>query len=222
MLRYDPKLVHYHPSILLPKLKQVIQGAEGKFLKASTFKKDRELFFACLFAYAIRKITERECFIQSIPEGQDPPDFELLSASNRPLKEKPFDNALIEIVEVPTIIEKKSSPILEALLNLENSKLASSIYDDYMILVISHTRFGPRITEALEQRILTIPRKNKSVSIWSMYFNDINPKDSFLYTVTEIIPGNKSVQLSLNGELRKGFLFDHPYYHKFGQKILKE
>lgn len=145
---------HTHPNKLLSDLKKVITKVGAKeFLKKAGLNKERELFIGCMFAYAVRMITHNETYIQEVKN--DPPDFRILTLTKRVTKDKPFDIANIEMVEIPQIIDKitSSEERRRYAVNLINkSKLDKySPEKGTILLIFINSQYGHEINTILQQ-----------------------------------------------------------------------
>ena len=98
--KIDSLVKSQHPDYILSELIKLIpEISSQKFLNGAGYNKERDSFVSILFTYAIRKWSQREWFIQQI---SDPPDFYIISPTNRAIKDKPMDRMGIEIVEIKT------------------------------------------------------------------------------------------------------------------------
>src|SRR3989338_7621779 len=80
-----------HPdSIIKESLVLIEKVGSRDFLRSPRHKKEKEKFIAGLFTYAIRKYSEREWFIDQLPEPASS-DFMLTACFDRLIKEKPFE-----------------------------------------------------------------------------------------------------------------------------------
>lgn len=210
--KIDPHVVNSHPKLVLNEIFNLTDkiGAK-KFLHGAGFQKEHDLLIGCFFAFYCRELQGREWFIQRI---SDPPDFELTAPTDRAIKEKPFDHAEIEIVEIPEHIKSLSDAI-----EIIKSRKIDRPYDlgnDTILLIFLNNSQGPNWSYGLGRFFQNSTDKYKEV--FAIYLLKVDLQNSFTYEVKGIRPYGYSKVLSLNDELKKE-LIPHPLLEKFGVKI---
>lgn len=206
--KLDPLLKNEHPRnvfsniILNINFKDLFQGTK--------FQKERDLFIGCLFAFYLRKLQGREWYIQRI---SDPPDFELIAPTNRVIKDKPFDRAEIEIVQIPERIKT-----LKDAIGIIKSRKIDRPYDlgeGIQLLVFINNNQGPSWLEGLIN--FFSDSRDKFSEIWSIYFipGDIN---NMAYEVHSLRPSGWWSVLKVEEELYRKSI-PHPLLDKFMVKI---
>lgn len=147
--RIDPKTKFTHPNAIVKATVRLINdiGAE-KFLHGAGYNQQREMFLASMFTYAIRGYTGNEVFLHP---GDDPPDVALVIPTERSFHDRPFDYAMVEIVEIPQKFETETD-----LLKSVTSLIKEKKIDGYkpakgtMLLIFLNLNHGGALIGQLE------------------------------------------------------------------------
>lgn len=206
--KIDPNLQIKHPKVVLA---EIVKIEPKKFLHGAAFQKERDLFIGCLFAFYCRKIQNREWLIRRI---SDPPDFDLTAVTDRPIKEKPFDYAEVEIVELTDRIKTLS----EAIQIIKSRKIDRpyALNEGTKLLIFVNNTQGPNWSYGLGKFF----RKSgdKYSEVFAIYLLKVDFVDSFIYEVKAIRPYGYKEILSLNDELKREIIW-HPLLKKFAVKV---
>jgi len=211
LLKIDPNLRNDHPKSLLA---EIFKIEFKKLFYGTGFQKERDLFIGCLFAFYCRKLQNREWFIQRI---SDPPDFELTAPTNRKIKEKPFDHAQVEIVQITERVKSLS----EAIEIIKTRKIERP-YDlgrDVILLIFLNNPNGPNWSYGLADFFQQV--NDKYSEIFAIYFLKGDTEDQFIYEVKSIRPQGSKETLNLREELSKKPI-PHPLIDRFAAKINEE
>lgn len=204
-----------HPDHIMGDLIHLI-GKIGatKFLYGAGLNKERDSFVAVLFAYAVRKWSHREWYIQQI---QDPPDFYISSPTDRPTKEKPIDRLGVEIVEL------RDETVEAAISTLERTKLTNYIPDKGTVLLIFiNSKIGFGNLKDFSIWIARNQDKFKAFSeIYILFLGQFTPETVLDYTLVNILKV-WSQHIVLKKEFGRGVLFMHPLLDKYGVKVKKD
>lgn len=201
-----------HPDRLMCNLVDLISEiGSTKFLHGAGLNKDRDSFVAVLFAYAIRKWSKREWFVQQI---QDPPDFYLISPTDRTIKEKPVDRAGVEVVEIK---DKTLEAVIET---LERTKLTN--YDPgegTILLIFINSEVGLENLELLNIWIVNNREKFSVFSeIYILFINQFTTETIVSYTVVNALKA-WAVSCKLIEDFNKGIIYPHPLIDKYMVKV---
>lgn len=211
--KYDPLARSQHPDqVLHGLLSFVTDNSSHEFLTGAGYNKERESLVAILFTYAIRKWSQREWFIQQI---SDPPDFYMISPTNRPIK--PLDRVGIEIVEIKT-----ESPE-EAIKTILRTKLENYFPSHgTMLLVFLNSPNAIRVGQEINRWAIWNKEKfSRFTELYFLYLMSFSPTKTWTY---RIINGFKAWNqvCNLSEEFNKGIIFPHPLIDKFEVKIVNE
>ena len=212
----DPRLIHIHPRKVFEECYETLKKVGARnFLKSPKYKKEFEKFVAVLFTFGVRKFTKREWYLQQIG---DPPDFELMTASDRETKDKPVDHAMIELVTIPEIVDSQQDKFKFTIDILEKGKLASHYQPEkgIILLIFLNSLSGPILSEQLSEYFLT-NYNNKFKNVWCLYLLSIDPILSVRYIVKQLLPNKEVVECALKEELSEGIKYPHPLLDKFNK-----
>jgi hypothetical protein len=201
-----------HPDHIMGGLIDLIRKiGTKKFLHGSGLNKERDSFVAVLFTYAIRKWSHREWYIQQI---QDPPDFHIISPTDRPTKEKPIDRLGVEIVEL------KDETVEVAISTLERTKLTNyAPGEGTVLLIFINSKIGLVNLKDFSIWIARNQDKFKAFSeIYILFLSQFTPETALDYTLVNVLKV-WSQHIVLKEEFNKGVLFPHPLIDKFGVKV---
>jgi hypothetical protein len=198
--KVDENLRHTHPNAILKELVDLITriGA-SKFLHGAGLNKERDAFVACMFSFAIRAHVGAECYIQQI---NDPPDFALLIPTKRPTKEKPFDFAQVEIVEITQAVDKEEDKLGYVVKILMSTKLTNYAPEKGTILLIFLNTSNSLVIQPL---LIKWYEENKKLfdnfgEVFTIHINSSDEKVGLVYTVTSVTREWKVTQ-TLNKEV---------------------
>ncbi len=201
-----------HPDHIMHGLIDLIgKIGTARFLHGAGLNKERDSFVAVLFTYAIRKWSHREWYIQQI---QDPPDFHIISPTDRSTKEKPIDRLGVEIVEL-------KDETLEAVINtLERTKLTNYAPEEGTVLLIFiNSKIGLINLKDFSIWIAKNQDKFKAFSeIYILFLSQFTLETAVDYTLVNVLKV-WSQHVLLKEEFNKGIVFTHPLLDKFGAKI---
>lgn len=181
-------------------------------MNGAGYNKERDAMISVFFAYAIRKWSKREWFIQQV---DDPPDFFMISPTNR--AKKPVDRLGVEIIEI------RDKEINEAINTLERSKLEKYVPSKGTVLLVflnntNAVKVGIGLVEwAVENRSLF---ENFS-ELYFLYLIHFSPEDTWTYKIINIFKKWSQV-CNLSEEFNKGIIYPHPLIDKHKVKILKK
>lgn len=208
LLKIDPHLQIKHPKVVLA---EIFKIEAKKFLHGAGFQSERDLFIGCLFAFYCRKLQNREWLIQRI---SDPPDFNLTAVTDRPIKEKPFDYAEVEIVELTDRIKTLS----EAIQIIKSRKIDRpyALNRGTVLLIFINSSQGPNWSYGFGKFFRN--SGDKYSEVFAVYLLRSDSVASFIYEVKAIRPYGYKETLSLNDELRRKMIW-HPLLEKFAVKV---
>lgn len=191
-----------HPDHLMKRLLDKMASIETKdFLTKAGLNQERELFIAVLFAYAIRKWSNREWFIQ---KGEDPPDFYVVSPTERKIKERPMDKIAVELVEMRTGI------LEDAISCLERTKLTNYCLESGTILLIFIN--ATTSISTIEQLTIWIVRNREKFSVFSeiyiLYIVSFSKEFAIVYNLVNILKVWHQ-DCNLSEEFNRGIRFNH-------------
>lgn len=211
--QYDPRLKWMHPDAKLKGIiKLILRIGAKKFLEGAGLNKEREGFLSCLFAYALRKRTKKEYFLQ---QEEDPPDFSMIAPSDRPFKEKPFDNFNVEIVEIPILVKDKEDKLQFSIDLIKNKKLDEYYLQEGTFLLIfinsdSASGLATGIAEFVQNNQNLFKRYGE---VYILFITSFNAREVMGFTLVNVIK-KWDVLLSLKEEFNKGILFKHPVFER--------
>ncbi len=200
-----------HPDQTMGELMKIIAKLGEKFLHGAGLNKEREAFVAVLFVYAIRKHSKREWFIQQI---QDPPDFYVISPTDRPLKEKPLDRLEVEIVEI------RDNNLDSAIKTLERTKLINyTPAFGTILLIFINSKIGIHVLKELN--VWIVKNKNRFAifsEVYILFLGKFTPETAMSYTLVNVFK-IWAEPCALKEEFNKGILFPHPLIDKYKVKF---
>lgn len=213
--RVDPISKSKHPDQILTQLVLVIEkiGSE-KFLSGAGYNKERDSLVSVLFAYGLRKWSQREWFLQQI---SDPPDFHMISPTDRP--KKPIDRFGVEIVEI------REGNSVDAIEILERAKLTHYFPGRGTRLLIFLNNTNTTNAVKVGSRILEWALKNKDKfsefsEVYLLFIISFSKDKILTYRVINLFnPWSETCYLS--DEFNKGIVFPHPLIDKHAVKIVE-
>lgn len=211
--KLDPLKKSEHPDQVLVRLLSFVDSIGSvKFLTGAGYNKERDLLVAILFAYAIRKWSRREWFIQQLTD--EPPDFYLISPSDRPFSERPVDRAGIEIVEIRTGEPQEAIQIIQRT-KIENYLPPRRTF----LLIFLNTRQAVRVGLELSRWALQNPEKFRHFSeVYFLYLISFSPITTWTYRILNLFKHWYQICV-LSEEFNKGIIFPHPLIDKHQVKI---
>lgn len=213
---FNDEIKHKHPDLLLAEIFDLIEEVGSKnFLHSPKYDSERDLFIACLFVYGVRKLQKREWFIQ---RNDDPPDFEVVSPTDRPIRDHPVDHAGVELVEIPA----HTKDFDEALRILNKKKLSKNylVPRGCHLLIFFNHHLGPQWSGLLKAKLEN--SKDNFREVWAIYLLSVTLTDSFTYIVKNLRPSNDEVLVKLKEEAFKGILYTNSLTQKLIRKVKKE
>lgn len=211
--KQDPLAKSQHPDQVLLGLLSFIEGiGSHKFLTGAGYNTERDSLIAVLFAYAIRKWTRQEWFLQQIT---DPPDFYMISPTSR--SRKPLDRMGIEVVEIKTVNPEEAIEIIQRT-KLQNYAPGRGT----TLLVFLNCTNAIRVgSELCRWSIQNREKFNKFSELYFLYLMSFSPDTTWTYRIINIFkPWNQVCNLS--EEFNKGVIFPHPLINKYQVKITEE
>lgn len=137
--RTDPLIRHDHPRFVIQHIFQLIRSVGTRqFLHSPKYGNERDKFIGSMFAFYVRKIQNREQYIQ---KPKSFPDIEISAFADREIKDRPFDNAHVEMTSVP----ESCVTFDDALKTVKKSKL-EKIYEvdkDLALLIFINNKYAP-------------------------------------------------------------------------------
>ncbi len=215
-MKHDPQLTHYHPSRVYREISDFIkERGAGALLHSAgeANKKLKEKFSVICLVLGWRKHFGVEWFIKDLVG--DPPDFELVTLTERKIRDKPFDHVLGELVTIPNI--KDSDDYLSYAYETVTKKLDTkkAYVKETILLVFINSKHGPELSPKLS---LFLSQQSKYPMIWSLYFLSVNKKDGFNYNIDQLYPKYEPVNVSMKTELMRDIALDEelikPYLPK--------
>lgn len=182
----DENLRHTHPNAILKELVDLIgRIGASRFLHGAGLNKERDGFIACIFSFAIRAHVGVECYIQQI---NDPPDFALLIPTERPIREKPFNYARVEIVEITQAVDSQEDKIGYVTGILTATKLTNYAPEQGTILLIFLNTANSLV---IQPPLFNWYRENKQLfdnfgEVFTIHINSSDEKVGLIYTVTSV------------------------------------
>jgi hypothetical protein len=208
----DPLIRHDHPRFVLQELNKIIKSVGNrKFLHSPEYGNERDLFIGSMFAFYVRKIQQREQFIQKPKEF---PDVEISAFSDRKISDRPLDNAHVEITSIP----EGATSFNEALKIIQDSKL-DKIYQpdkELVLLIFINNKHAPLWAKGLSDFFQS--SNDGFGQVYALYLLGVNPKDSFVYEVDSLRPAGSAEILRLSEEIRKQMI-QHPYLERFARRL---
>lgn len=215
--KVDPQLAHYHPSRWIQDTIETIKRVGvHDFVHSPKCQKDREKLSASVFAFGVRQIDQREWWLQQ--PKIDPPDFEMIAASDRSIKDQPIDHHQIEIVEIPLIFDQDSDRKEKALAVVQKKLSRVYSYKDCALLIFINSSDARTIFSEIEAEVRNQTFPAGIQNIWAMYIIDQSPATAFVYELREITPNNHVCQIAIKPEMAKGILYPHPIHQKLRLK----
>lgn len=210
--KLDPLLRHDHPRFVIQQIFQLIKSVGAReFLHSPKYGDERDKFIGSMFAFYVRKIQNREQYVQ---KPKDFPDIEISSFSDRKIKEKPFDNAHVEITSVP----ESSVTFDDALKIVKDSKLNKLYERDkaLVLLIFINNEHAPSWIKQFSNYFLN--STDGFGEVYAIYLRDFNTVDAIVYEVDSLRPYGSAEVLKLNEEMVKSETL-HPYIERFGRKL---
>jgi|SRR3989344_437350 len=212
--KYDPLTKSQHPDYVLSGLlKLILKIGTQKFLNGAGYNRDRDSFVSILFTYAIRKWSKREWFIQQI---SDPPDFYVISPTNRATKDKPIDCMGVEIIEI------KAESTDEAIVTVLQSKLKNyAPGSGTALLVFLNNKNAIRVGSQLSTWAVRNREKfNNFSELYFLYLESFSSTTTWAYRVINIFKVWEQ-KCVLSEEFKKGILFPHDLIDKYHFRIIE-
>lgn len=207
-----------HPDSELKGLLELIEKVGSRdFLRSPKHQKSKERFIGCLFAYAIRRYTEREWFINQLEEP-DSSDFTLTAYFERRLAEKPAETAHIQLVALPERIKDINNKLAEIKKIIDKKYSSRYQYESYTMLLIFGNFEG--VNDYIGDIFNYVQEKQrcgKFKMVWLLYLISIDLVNSFIYNVNLLWPEEKKTEIivKLREELGKGIIYPSKYFDKF-------
>ena len=211
----DPLIRHDHPRFVLQKLNKIIKSVGvRRFLHSPEYGNERDLYIGSMFAFYVRRIQQREQFLQ---KPKVFPDVEISAFSDRKILDRPLDNAHVEITSIP----ERATSYEEALKIVRESKL-DKIYQpdkELVLLIFINNKQAPMWVKRLSEFFQN--SGDGFGQVYALYLLSVNPMDSFVYEVDSLRPIGSTEVLRLNEEIRRPMI-SHPYLEKFAKKLLEK
>lgn len=205
----DPLIKSLHPDYVMANLVDLVNAiGVHKFLHGAGHNKDRETLVSVLFAYAIRKWSRREWFIQQI---DDPPDFYVVSPTDRSVKERPVDRYGVEIIEINTDDPK------EAITTVENVKLKDyAVTPRPALLMFLNTTNAIAVGRALSVwAVRERERFNNFTELYCLHLISFSSQTLWSWQLLNVFRP-WSVQCVFTEEFNKGVVYPHALIEKLG------
>lgn len=203
----------FHPDQIMSGLIDIISEiGPTKFLRGAGFNKERDAFIGVLFCYAIRKWSQREWFIQQI---QDPPDFYVISPTDRSIKERPVDRIGVELVEI------MDESIDLAISTLERTKLSNYFPSEgTALLIFINSKIS--ILNLKEFSLWIVRNKEKFSSfseVYILFMGTSYQEIGMNYTLVNVLKAWSQCCI-LKDEFGNGVLFPHCLIDKYKIKFV--
>lgn len=211
-----PKMIKViHPDSVMKELVNLIESVGSRdFLRGPKYQKEKEKFIACFFAYAIRKFSEKEYFINQLPEP-DSSDFKLSAFCDRPDKNKPLETAPIQLVELPQVLVN-SQDIFGAIYKIIGKKYGKySDEDKLMLLIFSNFEGRRTYIDSIKKFIEEKQREDKYNMVWLLRFIGIDKIKGFNCEVSQLWPNSGVINFWLIDEFNRGIVYNNSYIEKY-------
>lgn len=210
--KLDPLIRHDHPRFVIQQIFQLIKSiGTREFLRSPKYGGERDKFIGSMFAFYVRKIQNREQYVQKPREF---PDIEISAFSDRKIRERPLDNAHVEITSVP----ESAVTFDDALKTVKDSKLNKLYEKDktLVLLIFINNKYAPSWIKQFSNYFLN--STDGFGEVYAIYLRDFNTVDAIVYEVVSLRPYGTIEVLKLNEEMDKREI-QHPYIERFGRKL---
>lgn len=210
-MKYDPELYHLHPRVLIKHtLNYIRESGAKKFLNSPKNKRLRENYLVSCFALGLRKFFKSEFYLKK--EVGDPPDFELVRLTERPIKERPFDRVVGEMVTIPSYVDSLNYLDKSKKIVMDKLQESNAYETGTMLLIFINSMYGTKISEFLRTMLTN---QNKYPMIWSLYFSKVNSQTGFEYVVEQIYPNYQRADIVLIEEIKRELAMDEKIIERY-------
>lgn len=199
-MKYDPELLHVSPrKVIIDAFKYVKEFGAKKFLRSPENTRLRDNFLVSCFAFGLRKIYGDEFYLKEVVG--DPPDFEIVRLTGRPVKEKPFDRIIGEMVTVPDYVDLRDFlEESEEIVVGKKFREEKAYEKGTVLLVFINSTHASEISDHLRE---ALSDQSKYPMIWTLYFTGVNSQVGFEYAVNQIYPNYQKEDVVLCDEMKK-------------------